>query len=46
MILNRGLTVDENSKSSLGLRAKSHYSLIGSVDDKHMVHNSYYSQKN
>ena len=34
VILNRGLTVDENSKSGLGLRGKGDSSLIGLVDNK------------
>ena len=45
VILNRGLTVDENSKSGLGLRGKVDSSLIGSVDNKQMVRNLCYSQK-
>ena len=45
VILNRGLTVDENSKSGLGLRGKGDSSLIGSVDNKQIVRNLCYSQK-
>ena len=45
VILNRGSTVDENSNSGLGLRGKGDSSLIGSVDNKQMVRNLYYSQK-
>ena len=45
IILNRGLTVDENSKSGLGLRGKGDSALIGSVDNRQMVRNLCYSQK-
>ena len=44
MILNRGLTVDENSNSGLGLRGKGDSSPIGSFDNKQMVRNLCYSQ--
>ena len=45
LILNRGLTVDTNAASGLGVRCKNDTSLFNSIDSKQMVKNLSASQK-
>ena len=45
IVLNRGLTVDEENKNNLGLRCSHDSSLLGSIDSKQMVKNLSSSQK-